>query len=285
MEPQVTLLSHAPDPLRSLYLAYRTCYSQLTPQEVAARVASERIPREEMVRFVQERLKTGHTSPLEQVWFEFLISGVSRAFSHQFVRHRVGVSVEQQSQRYVTYKGGRFPYVTPDSIVRAGKQAAFDALMEAIGEVYEELVAAGVPAEDARFVLPNATATNLKVTINFAALLHMADLRLCTRAQWEFRRVVAKMRAEVMKVEPLLGRMLQPKCGEHRLGYCDEEEKDWEACPIGRVRPHKSTLYRLYDQVRRGEVQPLREEDFRVIAELAELAGAGGTAAGGRNEP
>ncbi|GBD24497.1 Flavin-dependent thymidylate synthase [bacterium HR29] len=276
MSPEVTLLSHSPDPLRSLYLAYRTCYSQLTPQELARRIESERISREEMARFVEERLKTGHVSPLEQVWFEFLISGVSRAFSHQFVRHRVGVSVEQQSQRYVTYKGGRFPYVTPESVVAAGKRGAFDALMARIGEVYEELVQAGVPAEDARFVLPNATATNLKVTVNFAALLHMGDLRLCTRAQWEFRRVVAKMRAEVMRVEPMLGRMLQPKCGERRLGYCDEDYEAWKACPLGKVRPHKSTLSLLSEQYRRGEVQPLREEDFETIERIGELAGAGG---------
>ncbi|MCS7294159.1 MAG: FAD-dependent thymidylate synthase, partial [Chloroflexota bacterium] len=67
MPPEVTLLSHSPDPLRSLYLAYRTCYSQLTPQEIARRIESERISREEMARFVEERLKTGHVSPLEQV--------------------------------------------------------------------------------------------------------------------------------------------------------------------------------------------------------------------------
>ncbi|MCS7296236.1 MAG: FAD-dependent thymidylate synthase, partial [Chloroflexota bacterium] len=210
------------------------------------------------------------------VWFEFLISGVSRAFSHQFVRHRVGISFEQQSQRYVTYKGGRFPYVVPDSIVEAGKRELFEALMQRIGEVYEELVSAGIPAEDARFVLPNATATNLKVTVNFASLLHIADLRLCTRAQWEFRRVVAKMRAEVLRVEPMLGRMLQPKCGERRLGYCDEDLAAWEACPLGRVRPHKTTLARLYEQYRRGDVQPLRDEDFEAIERIGELAGTGG---------
>lgn len=276
MPPDVTLLSHSPDPLRSLYLAYRTCYSQLTPQELARRIESERISREQMASFVEERLKTGHVSPLEQVWFEFLISGVSRAFSHQFVRHRVGISFEQQSQRYVTYRGGRFPYITPDSIANSGLKNLYDELMQRIGEVYEQLVQAGIPAEDARFVLPNATATNLKVTVNFASLLHIADLRLCTRAQWEFRRVVAKMRAEVMRVEPMLGRMLQPKCGERRLGYCDEDLAAWEACPLGKVRPHKTTLARLYEQYRRGEVQPLREEDFQTIERIGELAATGG---------
>lgn len=270
MAISVTLLSHSPDPIRSLYMAYRTCYSSLTPQQVAARIADERISREAMLAFVEERLKTGHTSPLEQVWFEFAISGVSRAFSHQFVRHRVGISFEQQSQRYVTYKGGRFPYTVPETVEKAGLSGEMERLFEEAGALYERMVAAGVPAEDARFLLPNATNTNFKVTVNLQSLLHICDLRLCTRAQWEFRKVAALMRAEVMKVEPVLGRMLQPKCGERRLGYCDEEYEAWEACPIGRVRPHKEVLFKVYESYRRGELQPLRDEDFRTIESAAE---------------
>ena len=66
-----------------------------------------------MLEFIEKRLETGHASPLEQVWFEFAISGVSRAFSHQFVRHHIGISFEQQSQRYVAFKKGEFPYTMP----------------------------------------------------------------------------------------------------------------------------------------------------------------------------
>ena len=275
MAIEVSLLSHTEDPLRSLYLAYRTCYSALTPQQIAARIGDERIPRETMQSFITERLKTGHASPLEQVWFEFAISGVSRAFSHQFVRHRVGISFEQQSQRYVTYKGGEFPHTIPKSVERADMGDAMRAHFAQGGALYEHMIEMGVPAEDARFVLPNATSTNFKVTVNFASLLHICDLRLCTRAQWEFRRVAALMRAEVARVAPELGRYLQPKCGELRTGYCDESEKDWEECPIGRVRPHKDALFRLYDQYRKGELQPLRAEDW------AAIEGDGAEAAGG----
>lgn len=274
MAIQVTLLSHTDDPLRSLYMAYRTCYSQFTPQQVAARIADERISREEMSRFIEERLKTGHASPLEQVWFEFGISGVSRAFSHQFVRHRVGISFEQQSQRYVTYKGGEFPYTVPETVKKAGLDERMRGLFEQVGDLYEEMVAAGVPAEDARFLLPNATNTNFKITVNFQSLLHICDLRLCTRAQWEFRKVAALLRSEVMKVVPELGHYLQPKCGELRMGYCDESEKDWAACPIGRVRPHKDALFRLYDAHRRGELAPLRPEDWDTIEERESEAAA-----------
>jgi len=270
---QVTLISHSDDPIRSLYMAYRTCYSQLTPQQVLARINDERIGEAQMKQFIEERLKTGHASPLEQVWFEFAISGVSRAFSHQFVRHRVGISFEQQSQRYVTYKDGEFPYTTPETVRKAGLAGKMDDLFTQVSALYEEMVAAGVPAEDARFLLPNATNTNFKVTVNFQSLLHICDLRLCTRAQWEFRKVAALMRSEVMKAVPELGRYLQPKCGELRMGYCDESERDWEACPIGRVRPHKDVLFRIYESYRQGDLQPLRGEDWATIEEK-ETAGA-----------
>ena len=265
MDIQVRLLDHSHDPIRSLYIAYRTCYSSLTPIQIAARVEDERITHEEMLAFVEERLKTGHGSPLEQVWFEFLIAGVSRSFSHQFVRHRTGISFEQQSQRYVTFKGGAFPFTVPATIERAGLRERVERLFGEVGEVYESLIAAGVPGEDARFVLPNATSTNFKVTVNFAELLHICDLRLCTRAQWEFRRVAALMRAEINRRFPELGRYLQPKCGERRGGYCDESIADWQACPLGRKRPHKQHVFELWDAYRRGQLAPLDEDDFEAI--------------------
>lgn len=272
---EVKLLDHTSDPIRSLYMAYRVAYSALTPVQIEARIGDERITREQMLDFIEKRLETGHASPLEQVWFEFGISGVTRAFSHQFVRHHMGISFEQQSQRYVTFKGGEFPYTVPESVKKAGLDAELDAEFDRLAGLYDKMVQAGVPAEDARFVLPNATNTNFKVTVNLLELLHIADLRLCTRAQWEFRKVVALMRAEVMRQLPLLGRYMQPKCGEHRLGYCDEPYEDWQRCPIGRKRPHKTDLFAIYEAHRRGDFLPvevatssneaLDEGDFRTI--------------------
>ncbi len=266
MPISVTLIDYTPDPIRTLYMAYRVCYSALTPQQVLERIDDERISQSKMLEFVEARLQTGHMSPLEQVHFEFGISGVSRAFSHQFVRHRIGISFEQQSQRYVTYKDGEFPYSVPRTVERAGMRDDMAALFQQAGALYEKMVAAGVPAEDARFLLPNATSTNFKITVNFASLLHIADLRLCTRAQWEFRKVVSLMRAAVIKVAPELGTHLQPKCGERRMGYCDEDYEAWEDCPIGRKRPHKRELFQLYDSYRRGELGDLAAEDMELIA-------------------
>lgn len=267
MAIEVTLFEHTQDPIRALYMAYRVCYSALTPQQVIDRIEDERIPHAKMEQFVEERMATGHTSPLEQVWFEFGISGVSRAFSHQFVRHRVGISFEQQSQRYVTYKEGTFPYTVPKTVEVAGLSEKMTDLFSQVGDLYQEMVEAGIPAEDARFLLPNATNTNFKITVNFAQLLHMCDLRLCTRAQWEFRRVAALMRAAVVRVAPELGRFLQPKCGELRMGYCDEGYEAWKACPIGRKRPHKQELFELYNAYRKGELDDLDQDDFAIIEE------------------
>ncbi len=265
MAIQVTLIDHTTEPIRALYMAYRVCYSALTPQQVLERIDDERIPQEKMAGFVAERMKTGHTSPLEQVWFEFGISGVTRAFSHQFVRHRIGISFEQQSQRYVTYKDGSFPFTVPKTVEQAGMTDDMEALFERAGRLYQKMIDNGVPAEDARFLLPNATNTNFKITVNFAELLHICDQRLCTRAQWEFRRVAALMRAEVVRAVPDLGRYLQPKCGELRMGYCDEDYDAWKACPIGRKRPHKQELFHLYDAYRKGELADLDQDDFAII--------------------
>ncbi|MEX2247048.1 MAG: FAD-dependent thymidylate synthase [Dehalococcoidia bacterium] len=264
----VRLLDHTSDPVRSLYLAYRTAYSALSPQQLADRIESEKITRASMEEFIEKRLETGHASPLEQVWFEFAISGVSRAFSHQFVRHHIGISFEQQSQRYVAFKKGEFPYTVPETVKRAGFGEKMEEAFGRLGELYQEMVDAGVPAEDARFLIPNAANTNFKIVVNFLELLHICDLRLCTRAQWEFRQVASQMRAEINRRFPELAKYIQPKCGERRWGYCDESIEDWEKCPIGRKRPHKKSLFELFDAHRRGELLPLVEGDFRVIEEI-----------------
>ena len=127
------------------------------------------------------------------------------------------------------------------------------------------MVEAGIPAEDARFLLPNATNTNFKITVNFASLLHISDLRLCTRAQWEFRKVVSLMRAEVVRVAPELGRQLQPKCGERRLGYCDEDYEAWKNAH-GRKASAKRTSIRSLRASAREELDDLDAEDMALIA-------------------
>jgi thymidylate synthase (FAD) len=266
MPLEVTLIDYARDPLQKLYGAYRTCYTPKTPREVWGEIADGTTSPETVRTFIGERLKTGHSSPLEQVVFWFGISGVSRSLSHQFVRHRVGISFEQQSQRYVKYREDRLDYVTPKTWEKTpGLADEYDRLMKEITRVYRLALEKGVPAEDARFVLPNATPTNFQVMVNFAELLHIADLRLCWRAQWEIRHMVALMRREVVKRVPEIGTYLQPKCGEKRTGYCDEPRKEWELCPLGKVRPHKEEIFEIYARYKSGNLVPLTEGHLREV--------------------
>jgi thymidylate synthase (FAD) len=264
---QVRLIDFARAPLEKLYAAFRTCYSADSPIEIWQKIEAQKISHDKIREFIGERLKTGHASPLEQVVFWFAIAGVSRSLSHQFVRHRIGISFEQQSQRYVKFKQDRMAFVMPESWSRAKLDDEFADLLARTSELYSKALEAGIPAEDARFILPNAAPTNFHVMVNFAEMLHICDLRLCVRAQWEIRRMVALMRAEIKRVLPEIAVFLQPKCGENRMGYCDESLQDWQNCPLGRVRPHKSALFKLYEQYGNRKAQPLGETEFRAVEE------------------
>jgi thymidylate synthase (FAD) len=268
---QVKLIDYARAPLEKLYAAFRTCYSADTPIEIWEKIEAEKISADKISEFVSERLKTGHASPLEQVVFWFAIAGVSRSLSHQFVRHRIGISFEQQSQRYVKFKQERLAYVMPESWSRAKLDDQFAELLQKTSELYRRALDAGIPAEDARFILPNAAPTNFHVMVNFAEMLHICDLRLCVRAQWEIRRMVALMRAEIKRVLPEIAVFLQPKCGENRMGYCDESLEDWNKCPLGRVRPHKTALFELYEVYGRKKPQALGDTEFREVEEREQL--------------
>jgi thymidylate synthase (FAD) len=220
-----------------IYTACRTCYSELEPDEIFRRAVAGEVDPARQQKLIQGVIESGHGSTIEHIVFTFGISGVSRTLSHQLVRHRAGVAFDQQSQRYVTYKGAST--MLPASIedadpaIRAEYENAVDGSMS----VYGDLVGAGIPAEDARFVFPNATRTNLVMTTNLRALIHMSGLRLCTMAQWEIRRLFQLIRHEIFQVSPFLGSFLAPKCVA--LGYCDEMGNRDEHCPI---RPHKDNV-------------------------------------------
>src|SRR5260370_31243649 len=152
---QVKLIDYTRAPLEKLYADCRTCYSSDTPIEIWEKIETEKISRERIREFIGERLKTGHASPLEQIVFWFAIAGVSRSLSHQFVRHRIGISFEQQSQRYVKFKQERLAFVMPESWRRAGLEEEFAGLLERTSERYGRALQRGVPARNAPFVLPN----------------------------------------------------------------------------------------------------------------------------------
>ena len=221
-----------------IYTACRTCYSELPPEEIFRRATAGEVEQAKMQRLINGVIESGHGSTIEHIVFTFGISGVSRTLSHQLVRHRAGVAFDQQSQRYVTYK--KAATMEPQTIAEIDDAALRERYEEQVAgsmELYGELVAAGIPGEDARFVFPNATRTNLVMTTNLRALIHMSGLRLCTMAQWEIRRLFQLIRHEIFQVSPFLGSFLAPKCVP--LGYCDEMNNRDGHCPI---RPHKDQV-------------------------------------------
>ena len=178
---QVELLYHTPDPERAIATAARLCYAPVGASELM-----ETMPPERVESVLSTIMKSGHFSTLEHVSYTFAIDGVSRALTHQLVRHRLA-SFNQQSQRYVKFKDG-LATVKPATVVENEEASVlFDEAIEAAVSAYTKLLEAGIPAEDARYLLPNAAETKIVVTMNVRELLHFFELRCCNRAQWEIR--------------------------------------------------------------------------------------------------
>ncbi len=225
---QVQLLAHTPDPLSLIYAAFRQCYHAGYVADMWPRLVSGEIGPEKQAEFVARILSSGHESPVEHVSFTFAVAGVSRALSHQLVRHRIA-SYSQQSQRYVDAAG--FDYVLPPQIAAIPEaRERFEAAMAAAGEAYADLQdilarhGRGAKAnEDARFVLPNACETKVVVTMNCRSLLHFFELRCCTRAQWEIRAMADAMLGLCRERLPVIFAGAGARC--ERLGYCPEDER------------------------------------------------------------
>jgi len=156
---------------------------------------------------VKHLYNNGHHSVFEHIYFTFKIEGISRACSHQLVRHR-HCSFTQRSQRYCSEDG--FGFVTPPTM-DSGRMVND---MEDIADWYNEYQQNGVPNEDARYILPNACETSLYLSCNLRELIHICNERLCTKAQWEIRNLVREM---VDLVDPDLKFMLVPKCQSGRI--------------------------------------------------------------------
>ena len=216
-KPVVNLISKPENMLKTVYTACRTCYSADYPINIYNGADDEA----KMLKLIERVISSGHYSTIEHIQVTFAISNVSRACTHQLVRHR-HMSFSQKSQRYVKEKG-QFDYIIPPTIERdENLKSKFVDFMNKISEQYQEFVEAGIPAEDARFVLPNAAASSLVASLNLRELIHLANLRLCTRAQYEIRTMVKMMCDALVAEEPWLKPYLVPKC--ERLGFCDEDK-------------------------------------------------------------
>ena len=182
--------------------AGNSCYSERPSYEIAEDINAEKV--------LSRIVGMGHHSVIEHAVFTFSVEGVSRALTHQLVRHRVA-SFSQQSQRYVSLTEPT--YVTPHTV--EGDEEArrvFEETMDAIWSSYSRLEGMGIPAEDARYLLPNGCTTNITITMNARELLHFFSLRCCNRAQWEIRELADRMLELCMEVSPVIFQNAGPPC-------------------------------------------------------------------------
>ena len=194
---EVTLIQATPNPVETIAQIASICYDSDPKNPMA---------------LVKHLYRSGHHSVFEHIYFTFKIEGISRACSHQLVRHR-HCSFTQRSQRYCSEDG--FECVVPNTI----DTDEFLDDLEVIKYAYAAYQNGGVPNEDARYILPNACATSLYLSCNLRELIHMANERLCSRAQWEIRGLVREM---CNLVDNQLHFMLVPKCQSGRI-ICNEK--------------------------------------------------------------
>lgn len=227
---KVELIRYTPEPEKLIAAAAKLCYSKVGIDEIM-----EGLDEEKVSKFLNMLMDLGHESPIEHVSFTFAVEGVSRVLTHQLVRHRIGCSYSQQSQRYV--KLDQFEYVIPPQIAAIEEaRELFVKAMEEDQKVYDKLVeilykqnydkyiregqsekkaaqmAEKVSIEDARYVFPNACETKIVFTMSARALLNFFRMRCCQRAQWEIRDMATEMLKKVKEIAPILFKNAGPGC-------------------------------------------------------------------------
>ncbi|MDR3315856.1 MAG: FAD-dependent thymidylate synthase [Coriobacteriales bacterium] len=210
---RVDLLYHTSEPERAVATAARLCYAPIGAAELMETMDDARIQ-----KVLTTIMKSGHFSALEHASYTFAVDGISRALTHQLVRHRLA-SFNQQSQRYVTYAGDP-EVVTPSTVAEdPGALAAFNTAIDVAYATYAQLVEAGIPAEDARYVLPNACISKIVITMNIRELLHFFEARCCRRAQWEIQDLAHRMLELAQPTAPYIFMDAGAAC---RRGPCTE---------------------------------------------------------------
>ncbi|KNF07999.1 thymidylate synthase ThyX [Gottschalkia purinilytica] len=234
---KVNLLRYTEDGEKLIASSAKLCYSAVGVDKI-----EEKLDDEKVESFIKMLMSVGHQSPIEHISFTFAIEGISRTLTHQLVRHRIGSSYSQQSQRYV--KLDQFEYIIPPSIenVKEAKELFIKAMEEdqkyydKISDIlfkkhYERLINQGykeekarkeaekMSIEDARYIFPNACETKIIVTMNARALFNFFEHRCCERAQWEIRSLATEMLRQVRHVAPTLFQYAGPPCVQ---GPCTE---------------------------------------------------------------
>ena len=226
--PKVTKIWMTPDARRVVAFAGRVCYSGTAPDKLFEQLTNETVD-----KMVVQLLEKRHTSVFRHASLMVAVSGVSRAFSHQLVRHTVGHAYEQRSQHYRTEKD--FDVVRPLSTPLDDE----DELMEFYANaqtLYDKLIADGMPKEDARMILPNGIETVLVWTMNLEAAMNFCKARCCRLNNYEIISVAAQVRKIIIKEFPEMKNYLGPTCWTQ--GLCFEAERYHEQCN----RPWKTAV-------------------------------------------
>jgi len=212
----VKLVDYTPNPEKIVADAARVCYAD---NDEIAELFGTTINSVDDARMIKMLANMGHLSPFEHVKWTYFVQGVSRALTHQLVRHRIA-SYSQRSQRYVEQKD--FDFIIPPTIEKAGMAGRYREMMNTIGGFYEELAKGleeklGLTGEarnqDARYVLPNACETKIAVTMNGRELMDVFfNERLCNRAQWEIRAMAREMLEQAYPTAPNIFAFAGPSC-------------------------------------------------------------------------
>ncbi len=213
---KIQLINFTRNPEETVAQSARLCYSDRGISELKEATVGDKAD-----KIIKKIMKLGHYSVLEHVSFTFGIEGISRVTSHQLVRHRIA-SFSQQSQRYVKVGGGQ-GYIIPESIKKNKKELffKFQELSQSCFSFYQEMLAEGILAEDARYILPQAIETSIIFTANARELIHFFRLRCCNRAQWEIRELAISMLKLVKDIAPNIFEDAGPPC---LIGPCPEGE-------------------------------------------------------------
>ena len=210
---KVELISYTPDPANICGRAAAVCTDSKNPESA-----------------LRHAVGSGHTSVLEHAVFTFRVEGLSRAALTQLTRHRLA-SFDVRSQRYVRIHG--INLVIPESIRKSDFYVEAGSLLEDVMNLYQRMVDAGIPAEDARYVTPQAVPTTLIMTMNARELLHFFSLRTCNRAQWEIRHLADEMLTICKQLAPGIFGHAGPgcvtgKCPEKKPCGHPRDDREWE---------------------------------------------------------
>ena len=235
--PKVVLVNWTQNPIETMCFARQAMLNKLPDTIEEIKQDPEKWLGMSVDDYVNKMLlPDGMPTFLEYISLTFKVENVSRAWTHQMVRHRIGFSYSQQSMRCV--KAENFAsngmFHLPSTV--EDKEKFVDNMLD-IEKIYNEAIASGMSAQDARGLLPTNIYTSMTFSCSLRAFIGMINKRLCFMAQGEWKEVASQMVAEIInKIDPRITKWIGPPC---KFGYCiakgDQEQKYLEGKITGKA--------------------------------------------------